>query len=559
MSILKIVGTETELRLDVSSGNTHSYSNSSIDLMSERILPSKLVNRALDIEGLKTIRCMERDVHERQSLVDSHVKYLGSSHQTIDEIIEEHLSPFSDSNSELERAYLREDQLYQHFGFSGGYLYSGHRIYVDGTHPEVCTPECASPLDLVCWEKAGMVIIERARQSLSKATGHNIVLYKNVSDGLGSSWGAHENYLVTKELFNGLTRYSFRLDRVKAFWITFLITRYIYAGAGKLGIELSDASSELVNWGSDFRNKDGIFLLSSRAQFITKLIGINTMFDRGFINTRDIPYIDRSIGRRLHVIVGDANMCDTAIYLKVGMAMIVLMMLEDIDSYHVEMPVLSDFFDSIKSIVFDTELKNKLSVETSNGTKNLTAIEIQRCILESARKWYEFASNEHPQSKIGWVVGVLDTLEGVLDDLCYRKESLYGKIDWITKKMIVERVLNRHRCGWEDVDGGEIIISGNKRSLFSYLRGLDMAYHRLDSKGIFLTEERKGNVVSLVNADQLSVALATPPKDTRAFDRMMLVNIYGQAIKSASWEFVFIVDGLESKILDLKSPWRRLF
>ncbi len=556
MSILKIVGTETELRLDRTG-----LGNKDQDLLrrhptrlSEEFLPSALVDMALEMGGPATVKSMERDAHSEHSHIAEHIQWLKNQHDPnrIDKIIEEHL--FSHS-PESEDYFSEDNQLYQHFGFSGGYLPSGHRIYVDGSHPEVCTPECSSPLDLVCWEKAGMAIIEKARQSLCEKTGDKMVLYKNNSDGFGSSWGAHENYLITNELFSDLVLDLTKINKTRAFWITFLITRYIYTGAGKLGIEPISPESKVTRWS---RNITESFLLSSRAQFMTSLISLNTMSNRAFINTRDIPYVGRPAGRRLHVIAGDANMCDMAMYLKVGMAMIMLMTLEDL-SVNVDMPVLINPLGSLEAIVFDLELKNKLWVELNGKRLEMTTVEIQEYTLKTARRWYEtVAKNNHPQSGISWIGDVLNTLEKVLDNLRHDPELLYGKIDWVTKRMLMEKVLRKYGHNWNDVSNAEISVRGNKKSLFSYLRGMDMAYHRLDSRGIFSLEEKRNNVTSLISADQLSTALIGPPENTRAFDRVMLAKLYGRAVRSASWEYVVLADGPRIKIIDLHSPWRRL-
>ena len=97
--------------------------------------------------------------------------------------------------------------------------------------------------------------------------------------------------------------------------IPFLVSRQVFCGAGKVGAE---NGAEPVP-----------YQISQRADFFETEIGLDTMVKRPIINTRDEPHADRDRYRRLHVIVGDANMSEYTTYLKVGTMMIMLQMIED--------------------------------------------------------------------------------------------------------------------------------------------------------------------------------------------------------------------------------------
>ena len=71
------------------------------------------------------------------------------------------------------------------------------------------------------------------------------------------------------------------------------------------------------------------FQLTQRADFFEEEVGLETTLKRPIVNTRDEPHCDAQKYRRLHVIVGDANLCEVATYLKVGTTAIVLAMIED--------------------------------------------------------------------------------------------------------------------------------------------------------------------------------------------------------------------------------------
>ena len=58
-------------------------------------------------------------------------------------------------------------------------------------------------------------------------------------------------------------------------------------------------------------------------------MGLETTLKRPIINTRDEPHADPEKYRRLHVIIGDANLAEISTYLKIGTTALVLAMIED--------------------------------------------------------------------------------------------------------------------------------------------------------------------------------------------------------------------------------------
>ena len=132
----------------------------------------------------------------------------------------------------------------------------------------------------------------------------DIYLFKNNTDSAGNSYGCHENYLTERD--DDFTHYTEVL-------IPFLVSRQIYAGAGKV---LQTA-------------RGAVFCLSQRAEHIWEGVSSATTRSRPIINTRDEPHADAERFRRLHVIVGDSNMSEYATFLKVGATSILLRMLED--------------------------------------------------------------------------------------------------------------------------------------------------------------------------------------------------------------------------------------
>src|SRR6478609_10473088 len=186
-------------------------------------------------------------------------------------------------------------------------LTNGARLYVDHAHPEYSSPEVTSPRDAIRWDRAGeRIMLEAVRRLAPMRGAGGINLYKNNTDGKGASYGTHENYLMRRETpFAEIVRHL----------VPFFVARQVMCGAGRVGI------------GQDSRTPG--FQLSQRADFFEVEVGLETTLKRPIINTRDEPHAVADLYRRLHVIVGDANLCDVANLLKLGTTSLVLAMIED--------------------------------------------------------------------------------------------------------------------------------------------------------------------------------------------------------------------------------------
>src|SRR5439155_11055101 len=164
-------------------------------------------------------------------------------------------------------------------------LANGGRLYVDGAHPEYSSPECVTAREVVAYEKAGERIVGGALQGVEQVRGQGkFLVYKNNTDGKGNGYGYHENYLVSRAV---------PFEQIVRALVPFLVTRQIYAGAGKIGAENQTSPCQ--------------YQLSQRADFFESLVDLNTMVKRPIVNTRDEPHADPSKYRRLHVIAGDVN------------------------------------------------------------------------------------------------------------------------------------------------------------------------------------------------------------------------------------------------------------
>ncbi len=182
---------------------------------------------------------------------------------------------------------------------SNVFLENGARLYLDvGSHPEYATPECDSVYDVVVHDKAGERILESLVQSAEvrlreEGIRGEVYLFKNNTDSAGNSYGCHENYLVERD--GDFAKFTDVL-------IPFLVSRQVYAGAGKV---LQTA-------------RGAMYCIAQRAEHIWEGVSSATTRSRPIINTRDEPHADAERFRRLHVIVGDSNMSEYTTFLKVG-------------------------------------------------------------------------------------------------------------------------------------------------------------------------------------------------------------------------------------------------
>src|SRR5579872_2449815 len=204
-------------------------------------------------------------------------------------------------------------------GLANVILTNGARLYVDHAHPEYSAPECTNPLDAVIWDKAGERVMEAAARHVASVPGAaKLQLYKNNVDGKGASYGSHENYLMSRQ-----TPFS----AVIAGLTPFLVSRQVVTGSGRVGI--GPAGDEPG------------FQLSQRADYIEVEVGLETTLKRGIINTRDEPHADADRYRRLHVIIGDANLSETSTYLKLGTTALVLDLIEEGPAHGIDLSDLA--------------------------------------------------------------------------------------------------------------------------------------------------------------------------------------------------------------------------
>ncbi|MGO8826934.1 MAG: proteasome accessory factor PafA2 family protein, partial [Acidimicrobiales bacterium] len=292
---------------------------------------------------------------------------------------------------------------------SNVFLENGARLYLDvGSHPEYATPECDRISDVVVHDKAGEWILAQlvtGAQARLREEGirGEVYLFKNNTDSVGNSYGCHENYLTERN--DEFNRYTEVL-------IPFLVSRQIYAGAGKV---LQTA-------------RGAVFCLSQRAEHIWEGVSSATTRSRPIINTRDEPHADAERFRRLHVIVGDSNMSEYATFLKIGTTSILLAMLEDSSTVLRDL-TLENPIRAIREISHDITCQRR--VRLANG-REMRALDIQSEYLERALKFRDRRGLSPEEDR------ALDMWEHCLKGLEADPTSLWRECDWVAKHRLVE-------------------------------------------------------------------------------------------------------------------------
>jgi proteasome accessory factor A len=456
MSVRRIMGTETEFGISVQ-GQPHA---------NPMVASTRLVNAYAS--AALHVRRARWDFEEESPLRDAR--------------------GFDMSRDVADASQLTDEDM----GLANVILTNGARLYVDHAHPEYSTPECTNPLDVVRWDKAGEQIVLDACRFASVATEPDIVLYKNNTDNKGASYGAHENYLMKRATpFGEIVRHL----------TPFFVSRQVVCGAGRVGI------------GQDGREHG--FQIAQRSDYFEVEVGLETTLKRPIINTRDEPHADPEKYRRLHVIIGDANLSEISNYLKVGTTALVLDMIEDrfIQSdLTVNRPVAS-----LRAVSHDPTLKHLL--ERPDGQK-LTAVELQWEYFNLAAKYVEqrYGDDLDDQTR-----DVMTRWESVLNRLERDPRECAHELDWVAKLSLLESYRERDGLEWDDAK----------------LHLIDLQYADLrPEKGLYHRLVRMGRMERLLDEPSVNVAMHDPPDDTRAYFRGRCLDKYPDSIAAASWDSV---------------------
>jgi len=384
-------------------------------------------------------------------------------------------------------------------------LKNGGRFYNDHAHPEYCTPECGTLLEMLQQEHSGDALLMDCARNVTSNSDNPVRLYKNNTDFRGHSYGCHENYLMPRTV---------SWDVLSQAMVAFFVTRQIICGAGKYG------------WEEEDRYIQPGFQISQRSDFFSELQSVDTMQRRPIINTRDEPHANNELYRRFHVIIGDSTMSLFAANLKIGITSLVLQAL--LNGAPIErVPHVADPLQSLKQISRDTSWK--WLCRDADGTKT-TAVDVQRGYLRLVREFCPELEPEWQQVTVDW--------EEVLDDLDRDPLSTADRLDWSAKYKLIESFREAEKLEPDN----------------PWLQSLDLAYHLLDrEEGLFFGLQSQGNFRSPYPIELITGHCLCPPLTTRAAIRGRCIEKFGSTVQATQWDYI-LVQGKDKKIeLDLRN------
>jgi proteasome accessory factor PafA2 len=401
-------------------------------------------------------------------------------------------------------------------------LANGARLYTDHAHPEYSTPECVSAAQAVACDKAGEIILQEAVKALREdLPEYDISLFKNNTDHQGQSYGCHENYLMDAEAHQEcLVRDP---DKALKTLVPFLVSRQVLAGAGKVG-----------GW-----QRETNYQISQRADFLECVFGLETTHHRPLINTRQEYHADPERFRRLHLVLGDANMCEFAGFLKLGTTQLVLMMLEDDfirDDFRLKDPLAA-----LKAISANYEAEMELA-----DARKLTAVDLQQNFLGQAAAYRQTGAADHLPQVEEILTGWHYVLEGlrrlrISDDFHLDDDplELRRRLDWVLKLWLLNRCRRDKGLGWDS----------------PLLRVLDLQYHHIDpQEGIFYHLQTQGFTERMLEDDDIARFTRQAPPDTRAYFRGRCIEQFPDELCLVNWEVVGFDHGKVRRLVPLLNP-----
>jgi proteasome accessory factor A len=386
---------------------------------------------------------------------------------------------------------------------AGGFLINGGRLYIDvvGSHLEYATPECLTVRDAVAYDKAGQRLLLQLLDEIGwreSVSFHN----NNVDHYGGHTFGCHENYSLSPE--------THPYGRELAPLVPFLVTRQIFAGAGRVGgHRLTSDPRRMVRDLSrhrvDYAFLDQIygvepdpsveFQLSQRADHILYVASGRVRFSRALINPKWDSFQDASHAPRLHILFGESNMSEYSEYLKIGTTALVLDLLEEgLAPQDLE---LAHPIRTLRDISRDGSWHWLARLEDG---RTIRAVDVQRRYLEAAQRFR--GEDAETDELLGEWEAVLDALER--DPL-----ELADRLDWVAKYRMVDLYRRSEGLDWND----------------QALHSLDLEYHNIDpERGLYYALAETEGMRRVAHDEQIEAALLHGPSGTRAQARARLVQ-----------------------------------
>lgn len=379
---------------------------------------------------------------------------------------------------------------------------NGSCFYMDSGHLETASGEMLSARQHVAWWAATQRIVQeaRARANAKLPAGQRLCVAVRNSDGFSNSFGSHDNFLIARPAWERMIKHP----PTTAWLASFLVSSIVFTGAGKLG--------------SENNQRPCPYQLSARADFFTRLLSQETMFDRPIINTRDEPHCGtgpRSHLARCHQIMQDANLSPVADFLKIGTMQIALTMLEA-GATDPELS-LADPVSALITFSHDPSLRATSRLR-DGGETNI--VDLQLRFLDAADRFVgEGNCGDVPDVEL-----ILRIWSETLSMLKRRDfDSLAARLDWVHRLLLIEGALAADsRLSWDSPK----------------LKLADFDYGDIDG-GMFWEAQKVGLVEQLVTEEEICAAMTAAPENTRAWTRARLLQLAPpELIAHVDWDSI---------------------
>jgi hypothetical protein len=450
------------------------------------------------------------------------------------------------------------------------FLGNGSRLYLDCGHPEWATPEVTSPRDAVRYSRAGESTLLEAATELERSAsrlGQAILFKCNVDYAAGTTWGAHENYLVA-------SRHPAELpDQL----IPHLASRIVFTGAGGLNP---------ISPGIDFS-------LSPRVEHLHAVASHR----HAIFNTKDEPLAANGC-RRLHIVAGESLCSQLGDFLRLGTTALIVK-LSDAGFRPGAGISLSQPLEAMRLFAADPSCSARAAGCNGNS---ISALEIQRHYLGQVESHYR--ASFMPE----WTEEVCLRWRSVLDALERRPTALASVLDWPIKLSLYKQRARHHGIDWDSIPPwsvaqnhlvvtrpphqcpprhlddlvnllrtagccGDVVDALLEQSrsrglsppelwesylaLRSELCEIDIRFGQLGSNGVFEAMDRAGVLEHrIVSDEEIAAAIDTPPAAARGRVRGKEIQRLSSSQRRGACDWNRIVDISGSKVIDLSDPFQ---
>lgn len=296
--------------------------------------------------------------------------------------------------------------------------------------------------------------------------------------------------------------------------LPFLVSRAVFTGAGRLA-------------------RDGSYHIAAKATGVNTVAGVNEILGRRPIFSfghflkvlltpaRRTPLMPAR--QRLQINLGDSNLCEEAEYLRVGTTMLVIDVIEA--GQMPPVPRLSWPVRALRKIVTDPTLRTRVRL---SGGRRWTALEIQRFYLDACRAFLDRHDDAAEEAR-----DIVRRWADVLDKLESSPQELVGRVDWITKRLLLTE------CG--------------EGASWAVRKKIDLRYHELSPDGYFQQLREAGLTTRVLSDAELDRARRNPPPDSPAVERGRYIREFaGSKPVRVSWDAVRIGHGSWAKTISLR-------